>query len=146
MFESVLVVCTGNICRSPMGEYLLRQHWGRAAARIASAGTAALVNHPADPDACAVMSGQGIDMAAHRARQLDAAMVAEHELILTMEPHHQRWVQQRFPTARGRVYPMTHWLPGQDPVVDPYCQGREAFEHCWTQLEPAVASWVERLG
>ncbi len=145
MFESVLVVCTGNICRSPMGEYLLRERWKKPAAKVGSAGTAAMVNWPADEDAQAVMAEHGIDMQAHRARQLTSALVTSHDLILTMEDHHARWLLNRFPQARGRVYPMLHWLKGDAPVPDPYCQGREAFERTWELLEPAVDAWVGRL-
>ncbi len=145
MFESVLVVCTGNICRSPMGEYLLRQRWKHPAGKVGSAGTGAMVNWPADENAQAVMMDHGIDMADHRARQLTSALVTSHDLILTMEDHHSRWVLGRFPEARGRVYPVMHWLKGDAPVPDPYCQGREAFEQTWELLEPAIDAWVSRL-
>lgn len=145
MFDSVLVVCTGNICRSPMGEYLLRERWGKTAAKVGSAGTAALVSWPADDDAQAVMQEHGIDMSTHRARQLDRELVRSHELILTMEDHHARWLLGHFPEARGRVYSMLHWLQTEASVPDPYCQGRAAFAQTWELLEPAVESWLQHL-
>ena len=145
MFDSILVICTGNICRSPMGEYLLRHRLGRPQVRVASAGTAALVQHPADADAIAVMRAHGIDMEAHRARQVTGELLAAHELVLTMEEHHSRWLLGRFPTARGRVFPIRHWVQAEGAVPDPYCQGREAFEQTWTLLEEAVDAWVQRL-
>lgn len=145
MFSSVLMVCTGNICRSPMAEYLLKDRWQRSGVVVGSAGTAALVNHPADDEAMTVMQDHGVDMRSHRARQLQSQLVAEHELILTMESHHARWLMSRFPTARGRVYAVTHWVPNHDQVPDPYCQGRRAFERTWDILVPAIDSWVERL-
>lgn len=145
MFSSVLVVCTGNICRSPMGEYLLRQRWAAADCRVGSAGTAALVNHPADDEAQAVMQEHGIDMAGHRARQATSDLIASHDLILTMEDHHARWLLSRYPTARGRVFPMLQWVQRDAPVPDPYCQGRAAFERTWDLLDQAVDSWVSRL-
>ena len=145
MFESVLVVCTGNICRSPMGEYLLRARWERPGARVSSAGTAALIHHPADDEAMAVMAEHGVDMSPHRARQVTTALVAGHDLILTMEEHHTRWLLSHYPEARGRVYPMLHWVESGAPVPDPYCQGRAAFERTRALLEPAVDAWIERL-
>jgi len=128
-----------------MGEYLLRHRWQSADGMVGSAGTAALVNHPADDEAMAVMNEQGIDMSAHRARQLTEQLVASHDLILTMEGHHARWLHSRFPAARGRVYPMMQWVEKDAPVPDPYRQGRAAFEHTWKLLDGAVDSWVKRL-
>lgn len=68
MIKTVLVVCVGNICRSPMAEGLLKRALPEA--NVASAGLGALVGQPADPYAVALMSGLGLDISGHRARQL----------------------------------------------------------------------------
>lgn len=144
MFDSVLVVCTGNICRSPMGEFLLRKRWNKPGAKVASAGVGALVGYPADDLAIAVMDEQGVDMREHRAQQLVQPMVSAYDLILVMEKSHQSWINERLPISRGRVHAMTKWL-SEEEVPDPYRQGRMAFEQCYQQLDVCVNSWLERI-
>lgn len=144
MFSRVLTVCTGNICRSPMAEYLLRAFWQKPGVHVASAGVGALVNHPADPQGMSVMARHDIDMSEHRARQMNGAMAEQSDLILVMEPGHAQWLFKNYPATRGRVYSMTEWLPEAE-VPDPYQRGEEAFVRCFSLLDRAVASWLERL-
>ena len=87
----VLFVCTGNICRSPMAEGIARSRIvaldpaGKAGLRVASAGIAALSGDPATFEGTLAMRRRGIDISAHRARQLDSAILQESDLVLTME-------------------------------------------------------------
>ena len=83
MLNRVLVVCVGNICRSPMAEAMLRARLGRRPRfEVSSAGVGALVGHPADPFAMELMRERGLDIAAHRARQVTPELVAAHDLVL----------------------------------------------------------------
>lgn len=144
MFSSILIVCTGNICRSPMGEFLLRDRWTKPGVRVASAGVGAMVGWGADEDALTVMQRYGIDMDAHRARQLTSELLTSHDLILVMEDEHAQWINRRMPTARGRVHLMSKW-EGEAGVPDPYRRGLPAFEACYAQLDRCVDSWLKRL-
>jgi protein-tyrosine phosphatase len=87
MFNNILIVCVGNICRSPMAEYLLQQMIKKHGMdiRVSSAGLGALVGQGVDEHAIDIMREHGVDGAAHRARQLDNDMVKQSELILVME-------------------------------------------------------------
>lgn len=143
MFRSVLVVCSGNICRSPMAEALLRQALdGRIA--VASAGVTAPVGEPADPLACEVMAERGVDISAHRARQVDAALLAQHDLVLTMDSFHDEWLHKRHPQLRGRVFRLRHWCEDRT-VEDPYRMPKAAFELAFDSISEGVAHWAERL-
>ena len=144
MFSSILVVCTGNICRSPMGEYLFKQRWQKAGWKVASAGVGALIGFPADDHAIAVMQEQGIDMSAHQAQQMSQALASAFDLILVMDKSHEEWINQRLPTSRGRVHQMSKW-EAEDEVPDPYRRGREAFDASYSQIDRCVDSWLQRI-
>ncbi|MCP1364674.1 low molecular weight phosphotyrosine protein phosphatase, partial [Halomonas sp. BBD48] len=79
-FSSVLIVCTGNICRSPIGEALLKARLPNMA--IESAGLGALVDRGVDPSAQALAEGEGLSVAHHKARQITEDMILRADLIL----------------------------------------------------------------
>lgn len=134
MLERVLMVCVGNICRSPMAEALLRARLaGRPGASVESAGIAALIGRPADSTAQELMRERGLDIAAHRARQLTSDMATRFELILVMEEGHRREVEALAPACRGRVQRLGRF--GNFDIADPYRQGREAFERSLGAIE-----------
>lgn len=135
MFKRVLMVCTGNICRSPMAEVLLarRLRDKGLSTVVESAGLGALVGWPADPIACELVKGRGLDLATHRARQLTREMIRGADLVLTMEAGQQRAVEELDASARGRVHRIGRI--GRFDVPDPYRQGRAAFEQALTLIE-----------
>ena len=145
MFTRILVVCTGNICRSPIGEGLLKARLDGRGIEVFSAGVGALVGHPADAHASAVMREHGYDIDAHRAQQATQPILAHSDLILTMDQTHSDWLNQRYPQFRGRVHKMLKWQANAD-VDDPYRRPREAFERSFSEIESGVDDWVKRLG
>ena len=102
MIDSILVVCVGNICRSPMAEGLLRQSLPDR--RIASAGIDALAGQPADPIAIELMRARDLDITAHRARQLQPRMIIDAGMVLVMELAHRRHLESQYPPARGKIF------------------------------------------
>ena len=88
----MLVVCVGNICRSPLGERALAARLDGVT--VSSAGLGALVDSEADPDAARAAAELGISLDNHRARQWTGAIGAAHDLILVMEPEQRRSIVQ----------------------------------------------------
>lgn len=118
-----------------MAEALLR---ARLLARnpkavVESAGIAALVGQPADPTAVALMAERGLDLSAHRARQLTPELARRFELVLVMEAGHQREVEAAVPALRGRVHRLGRF--GDFDIPDPYRQPRDAFERALALVE-----------
>lgn len=105
---SILVVCTGNVCRSPIAEGMLRSilqtRFGDAAPSVASAGTAGWVGSAADPSSIAAAAELGTDISAHRARHLEPHDVADASLVLAMATEHRDAASRLFPGTVGRIF------------------------------------------
>ncbi|MDC9819010.1 protein tyrosine phosphatase [Pectobacterium polonicum] len=142
MFDSILVVCVGNICRSPTGERLLKQ--ALPAKKIASAGLGALVGKPADGMATEVASDHHLSLEGHEAQQLTSTLCRQYDLILVMEKGHIDGVSRVAPEVRGKTMLFGHWL-NQQEIADPYRKSREAFEFVYSQLEQSAQKWVQAL-
>ena len=139
--KSVLIVCIGNICRSPMAEAMLSAALPDIA--VSSAGTGALVGHPADEIAKTLMTEHGLDIGAHRGRLLNTAMCQQADLILTMDNEQRRFIEERYPFARGKVFRIAEAT--KVDVPDPYRQGRAAFDNAYRLIDAGVTNWAEKI-
>ena len=144
VIRHIIVVCVGNICRSPMAEALLRNALrGQEEITVESAGLGALVGHPASDYAVELMDERGIDISSHRAQQLTPDLVTKADLILVMESGHRRVIDENDITARGKVHRLGEW---QDKDIDdPYRQEKTAFIEALADIESGIASWTEKL-
>ena len=144
VFKRILIVCVGNICRSPTAEYLFRSHLSTDGAVVESAGLGALVGKPMDATALQLLGEHGVDGSDHEARQLTAAMLRDADLVLAMERDHVAGMMRMAPEASGKVMLLDRWGQGRD-VADPYRQSREAFEHVYDMIEGSVRTWLPYL-
>lgn len=142
MFNSILVVCTGNICRSPIGERLLRQHLPDRL--VTSAGIHGLEGMPADGGAREVALRHGVSLDGHVARKVTPSLLQSSDLILVMEPEHLHFIAAMAPENRGKSLLFGQWLETKD-IPDPYRKSREAFEFVFQQLGKASHEWARRL-
>ncbi|HHR1090339.1 TPA: protein tyrosine phosphatase [Klebsiella pneumoniae] len=142
MFNSILIVCTGNICRSPIGERLF-QHY-LASKKIDSAGVGALVGHAADEMASTVSKNHGLSLDGHKGKQFDSDLARQYDLILVMEKHHIEKVSSISPEARGKTFLLGHWL-NKVEIPDPYKQSQEAFEFVYDLIEQSCLSWIKKI-
>jgi len=144
VFNRILIVCVGNICRSPTAEHLLRESLQGTDIAVGSAGLSALVGHPIDSTALAILRQHGQQPHPHRARQVTAELVHEANLILVMEQSQIQSVIRLAPEARGKTFLLGKWQSDQE-IPDPYRKGPQAFERAYALIESAVAPWGARL-
>ena len=138
----ILVVCTGNICRSPTGEYLLKKELGEGF-NVMSAGLGALVDHPAHEISQKIALQHGIDMSAHRARQINMDILKWADLILVMENGHKSELLHKYPWLGDKVHRY-----GEGPQVDipdPYRRPENAFVLAWNFISKLTPYWVEKI-
>ena len=149
----VLVVCTGNICRSPTGEGVLRhlaaQRGLADRIRVRSAGTHDYhVGECPDARTMRHAEGRGYDLSAQRAMQVAPSHFREFDYILAMDRTHLRLLRGMAPkdaTARlGLFLEASASWKGQD-VPDPYYGGPEGFDLVLDMVEEAAARWLDRF-
>lgn len=142
MIRRVLVVCIGNICRSPMAEGLLGQ--AVPGVKIGSAGISAMVGYGAEPIAIQIMAERGIDISSHRARMLTDELARDADLILVMDEQQKQLLSTQYPYARGKVFRLGE-ADGLD-IADPYRKNAEVFRSVFSLIERGVNDWAKRIG
>ena len=141
--RKILVVCMGNICRSPVAERLLAAA-GATRWMVSSAGVGALVGHPADPMAAEVAAAHGVSLAGHVARQFTAELGRQQDLILVMEPGFRAAVAAQAPELYGRVMLYDHWSGGSG-IPDPYGHSRAFHVQVFDRIAQATQAWSSTL-
>ena len=140
--HAVLVVCVGNICRSPVAAALLQDRL--PSVTVQSAGLAAVVGADVDPTARAAALAAGTSIPPHRARQFAPELGQRADLILVLEGAHKRAIVARSPALSGRVMRLGRWI-GDTDIPDPFRKGRPFHDQVFRQMQKAVDGWAVRL-
>ncbi len=110
---------------------------------VSSAGLGALVGYTAATSSQELMQARGIDISAHRARQVSPNIVFSSDLILTMDTKQQQQLEQQYSGVRGRVHRIGKW-EGYD-IPDPFRRPKEAFEQALILIEQGIDEWHRKL-
>lgn len=149
---NLLVICTGNICRSPMGEGLLRDRLDKAAPGrfvVRSAGTISQDGLRASLSAVEVMKERGVDISTHRSRPVDEDLMEWADVVLTMTSDHLGDLHDRFPESTDKIFMFSSYpngdLEGAADIPDPMGSGIETYREVGTRIEQEVERMLPHL-
>ncbi|HWI52157.1 MAG TPA: low molecular weight protein arginine phosphatase [Symbiobacteriaceae bacterium] len=149
MIRRVLLVCSGNTCRSPMAAMLMKDLWQQANPgwdlEVLSAGTGAIPGDLASQHAVTAMSARGLDLSAHRSRKVEDQTVAATDLILTMTGRHKEQILSQWPTLSGRVHTLSEYAGSTEDIADPFGGTLRDYEATASALEAKLKAIVDRI-
>lgn len=141
MTRQVVFICTGNICRSPMAEYLFRGHiLSRPEIRVSSAGVMTGYGTPASRHALTVLEEVGIDGRPHRSQPVTAELVQSAELLVVMTLQHREILLSQYPEAADKIFLLKSFSPeneGED-VMDPIGLSLDVYRHVRDEIAHAL--------
>ena len=141
--KRILVVCTGNICRTPMAKALLKQEVEQAGldeqVSIDSAGGYAVVGGRASQGSVNAMAERYLDITDHRGKQLDFRLMDEADLILVMEEGQRRSIFMNWPQALRKTFLLTEMAGEHADVEDPYGMEQAEYDKTAVIIEDYVS-------
>lgn len=149
----IVLVCTGNICRSPMAEGILRDSLSPKAlslATVSSAGTGAMARLPASEHSVTVCAEQGIDIASHRSRPLSRYLIEESDLVLGMEECHSTGALSLAPELADRIHVLESYGAGDETapvtgVPDPIGGSLEEYRSSFSRIQQQITDARSRI-
>jgi RpiB/LacA/LacB family sugar-phosphate isomerase len=146
--KTILFICTGNVCRSPMAEALFRREaGGRGAFRVLSAGLGAVDGQPPTEHSVEAMRKLGVDISEQRSRMLTADLVRQADYIFGMTHSHVDTVALLYPQAAEKTFLLREFDDTlefyEKDIGDPIGSSYEVYEDCRNQIEQGIASLLK---
>lgn len=144
----ILVVCTANICRSPVAAALLSQRLlqhGHSDFTVESAGTWATIARSAARHSVHLMAQQSVDISQHLARMVNKQMVARADLILCMEEGHVEALQIEFPHHHDRIHTLSEMVGKRYSIPDPYGGSLQDYKNMVAEVTRLLDDGLERI-
>lgn len=148
--KQILLVCTGNTCRSSMAEYLLRDILDREGLEnrysVNSAGTSVFMSQPASSNALAALKEIGINLSPHQSQQVTEQMVNNADIVLAMTASHRNYLLKLMPEAAGKIFTLKEYCCGvYSDVSDPFGGDLEEYRRCRDEIRECLIKFVEKL-
>ena len=144
---NILFICTGNTCRSPMAEGLLKDMAEKKGIElnVTSAGIFAFDGEEVSRDAVDAMKEEGIDISQHRARIIHKDLVESADLILTMSRYHKMELLRKYDFLKGKVYTLKEYAYGrEEDISDPFGMGIGAYRKAREEIKEALREIIDK--
>jgi len=147
---AVLFVCTGNLYRSPISAalfnaILVQKQADLSAWRVESAGTWAQADQPSPPEVLQAMAKRGLDLTSYRSRMVSAEILAEFDLILTMESGQKEALCIEFPKIARRVFMLSEMAGSQVSISDPIDRSVDGVGDVALEIEDWLTRGKDRI-
>jgi len=143
----ILFVCTGNTCRSPMAEGILRSMAEKRDLKleVKSAGIRVYNGDLASKNSIEAMKKIDIDISGHFATQLNSDLIQEADLVLTLSSSHKDFIVSNYPWSREKVFTLNEYAYGvKKDVTDPYGRNLAFYERTRDEIYQAVLNAIEK--
>ena len=144
----IVVICTANICRSPLVEALIRRklaELGHDDWIVSSAGTWATIPRPAARYSQRIARREGLDLSNHIARMVSEEIMMEADLAIVMTKSHKEPLQIEFKEARQRVFLLSEMIDKNYDVVDPYGGPNEGYEDMFVEVSMLIEKGMDKI-
>lgn len=141
--KNILFVCTGNTCRSPMAEALLK-HYGKDTHEAKSAGVFAMPGEPASKNAVIALENKGIQIN-HSSQPITQDLILWSSNVLTMTNSHKHVLVSQFPLYKDKIFTIHEYVSGDNrDISDPYSGSLTVYENTLNELEELIKQAVQK--
>ena len=148
MTTRIILVCSGNICRSPLAAVMTKRMAEERGASVAviSAGTLHLNGEPAAKHSITVATEYGLDLSSHRSQGLSLGFIDLADALVVMSPKHERYIVEKAPAAAAKVVRLWEFSDRPlDEIADPVGQSIDAFRIAGRTIETCLNNWFESV-
>lgn len=146
--SSILIVCTANICRSPVGEALLRyilQQRGLTDWKVDSAGTFAYPGQPASVFSVQAVAELNIDISHHRSKRVSKSLLRNADLVLCMELRHVNALRAEYPAHSAKIFTLGQMSGHAKDVADPYGGSLKDYQYMVKEVKYLLESGIDKI-
>lgn len=144
----ILIICTANICRSPLAEGVLRDRLAKKGFKewvVSSAGTWAMQVRGASTNSVIVMEQAQIDISNHQSRMVDDDMLKAANLVICMESNHAEALRAEFPDQAHKIYMLTEMVGRRYNITDPYGGPLEEYQRMGRDVTELIDEGFDKI-